>query len=274
MCGLDFIEKILASRKLSIPGDGRSGEDAAEIPVGYTPSAMHLHPRTNSYSGCAVLFCAAACSLISAAAFAQDAAAARPRAAAVLDAMPHAKKIDQVAISPDGNQVAYIVNGELNVIPAAGGTSHGIAVEGKLPLRDATWSADGKSLAFIADLPGEIPAAQLWTAGADGGALRKLAELKGYVQTPRFSPEGSRLAVLFIEGMPRVAGPLQPMTPLAGVVDQEIFEERIATVDLDTGRVKQITPANMYVYDYDWTPDGKGWAATAAQGSGDANWVR
>jgi dipeptidyl aminopeptidase/acylaminoacyl peptidase len=28
----------------------------------------------------------------------------------------------------------------------------------------------------------------------------------------------------------------------------------------------------MYVYEYDWTPDGKAWAATAAHGSGDANW--
>jgi dipeptidyl aminopeptidase/acylaminoacyl peptidase len=28
----------------------------------------------------------------------------------------------------------------------------------------------------------------------------------------------------------------------------------------------------MYVYEYDWSPDGKSWAATAAHGSGDNNW--
>ena len=34
----------------------------------------------------------------------------------------------------------------------------------------------------------------------------------------------------------------------------------------------QITPADVYIYEYDWTPDSQGWIATAAHGSGDANW--
>ena len=186
--------------------------------------------------------------------------------------MPHAKKIDEVALSPDGGRVAYVVEGNLTVIPASGGSSHTIAVEGNLMLRGVSWSSDSKHLAFIADLPGDVPAAQLWTAAADGSSPAKHAELKGYAQYPRFSPDGSKLAVLFIEGMPRAAGPLQPMTPLAGVIDQEIFEERIATVDLATDHLSQLTPADMYVYEYDWTPDGQSWAAIAAHGNGDANW--
>jgi dipeptidyl aminopeptidase/acylaminoacyl peptidase len=190
----------------------------------------------------------------------------------VLDAMPHAKKIDQVALSPDGTQVAYIMEGELAVVPATGGDAHAIAVEGNLPLREVAWSADSKRLAFIADLPGDVPAAQIWIAAPDGGTLRKHAELKGYVQTPRFSPDGSKLAILFIDGMPRAAGPLQPMTPLAGVIDQKIFEQRIATIDLSTDRLLQVTPGGVYVYEYDWTPDGRAWAASAAHGNGDANW--
>src|SRR5208283_5333889 len=242
----------------------------AEILVRYTPPAMHTLPKPCSQW--LVLLCAVAsligCSLVSA----QEAAAAPSRAAAVLDAMPHARKIDEVAISPDGTQVAYIVEGNLSVIPAAGGTSKNIAVEGNLALREVAWSADSQHLAFIADHAGDVPAAQLWTAAADGSALRKHAELKGYAQEPRFSPDGSKLALLFIEGMPRVAGPLQPMTPLAGVIDQKIFEERIATIDLNTDHLAQVTPGDMYVYEYDWTPDGEAWAASAARGSGDANW--
>ncbi|MGA9786575.1 MAG: prolyl oligopeptidase family serine peptidase [Candidatus Sulfotelmatobacter sp.] len=186
--------------------------------------------------------------------------------------MPHAKRIDQVALSPDGTQVAFISSGELTVIPVNGGSSHAIAVEGNLPLRDVTWSADSKRIEFIADLPGDAPAAQVWTAAADGTAPLKHAELKGYVESPRFSPDGSKLAFLFIEGMPRAAGPLQPMTPLAGVIDQKIYEQRIVTIDLSTDRLTQVTPADVYVYEYDWTPDGQAWAASAAHGSGDANW--
>ena len=40
--------------------------------------------------------------------------------------------------------------------------------------------------------------------------------------------------LLFIEGMPRVAGPLQPMTPLAGVIGDQIYEQRLTTIDLAT----------------------------------------
>jgi dipeptidyl aminopeptidase/acylaminoacyl peptidase len=203
--------------------------------------------------------------------FAQDQTTSS-RAAKVLDSMPHAKRIGQVALSPDGTQVAYFVKGELAVIPVSGGPSRAIAVEGKLPLRDVAWSADSKRLAFIADLPGEVPAAQVWIVGADGSAPVKHAELKGYAESPRFSPDGSKLAVLFIEGIPRIAGPLQPMTPLAGVIDEKAYEQRIAVVDLETDHLTQATPADMYVYEYDWTPDGQAWAVTAAHGAGDANW--
>jgi dipeptidyl aminopeptidase/acylaminoacyl peptidase len=198
-------------------------------------------------------------------------ALAQSRAAAVLDSMPHVKRIDQAAISPDGTQVAYIIGDELAIVSASGGNPRLITIEDKLAVRDVAWSADSKQIVFIADLPGDVPAAQVWTA-ALGNTPIKHADLKGYVAAPSFSPDGARLAFLFIEGMPRIAGPLQPMTPLAGVIDEEVFEQRLTTIDLSTNQLAQVTPADMYVYEYDWFPDGHSWTATAAHGSGDANW--
>lgn len=203
---------------------------------------------------------------------AQPQDSAPSRAAATLASMPHAVKIDQVAISPDRTQVAYIVDGQLTVTPVRGGSLRAIALEDKLPLREVTWSADSKQLAFLADLPGDTPVAQIWTAVVDSGATVKRAELKGYVQTPRFSPDGATLAILFIEGLPRVAGPLQPMIPLAGVIDDHVYEERLATINLSSNKLAQVTPNDVYIYEYDWTPDGTSWVAMAAHGSGDANW--
>lgn len=195
------------------------------------------------------------------------------RASAVLDSMPHAKRIGQVAISPDGTQVAYIVDGRLTVTSANNGDSrHTVSVENNSQLRDVAWSPDSKKIVFIADLRGEAPSAQVWTADRDGNNRAKHAELKGYVQDPRFSPDGSRISILFIEDMPRVAGPLQPMTPLAGVIHEKVYEQRIATIELSTDHLAQVTPADMYVYEYDWAPDGQGWVVSAAQGAGDANW--
>ena len=100
----------------------------------------------------------------------------------------------------------------------------------------------------------------------------KRTDLKGYAAAPTFSPDNSKLALLFIEGIPRIAGPLQPMIPLAGVIDDKIYEQRLTTIDLSTNTLTAITPPDVYVYEYDWTPDSQGWAAIAAHGSGDANW--
>src|SRR5262249_33842168 len=85
-------------------------------------------------------------------------------------------------------------------------------------------------------------------------------------------PDGARLSLLFIENMPRIAGPLQPMTPLGGVIDEKFFEQQLAVLDLASKKLEQVTTADVYIYEYDWAPDGKYWATTAAHGSGDANW--
>jgi hypothetical protein len=49
-------------------------------------------------------------------------------------------------------------------MPAGGGSSQEIAVEGELRLRDVAWSSDSKRIAFVADLAGDVTAAQVWTA--------------------------------------------------------------------------------------------------------------
>jgi dipeptidyl aminopeptidase/acylaminoacyl peptidase len=200
------------------------------------------------------------------------AAVAQDRVAVAVDSLPPGKKIDQVAISPDGSQVAYIVEGGLSLVAVTGGTPLRIAPDQKGAVRDVTWSADSRHIAWLADSPGDVPASQLWAASPDGSSLVPLAALRGYAQTPRYSPDGAKLAVLYIEDMPRVAGPLEPMTPLAGVVGTKIYEQRVAVVDLGTNKLTQVTPADIYVYEYDWMPDSKGWAAIAAHGSGDNSW--
>jgi dipeptidyl aminopeptidase/acylaminoacyl peptidase len=199
-------------------------------------------------------------------------AVAQDRIATALDSLPVVKKIDQVAISPDGKSIAYIVDGELSVESQGGGDARRIAPDQKLAARDVTWSADSKKLAWLGDLPTDIPAAELWTASADGSGLVKLGDLKGFAETPRFAPDGAKVAVLYIEGMPRIAGPLQPMTPLAGVMGEKVYEQRIAVVDVSTAKLSQVTPSDVYIYEYDWTPDSKAWVVSAAHGSGDNNW--
>ena len=65
---------------------------------------------------------------------------------------------------------------------------------------------------------------------------------------------------------------LMPMTPETGVVDSKVYEQRLTTVEVASGNVQQLSPADMYVYEYDWSPDSKSFAMIAAHGAGDSNW--
>ena len=49
-------------------------------------------------------------------------------------------------------------------------------------------------------------------------------------------------------------------------------EQRIATVPATGGELHFASPADTFVYEYDWTPDGRGFVGTAAKGNGDNNW--
>ncbi len=193
--------------------------------------------------------------------------------------------ISEAVISPDGRRVAWVEslsgkNGapsSNSAIRVADWRSH------STPLRitaatggaaaaesDVAWSPDSKRLAFLSDAThsGQL---QLYVA-APGVPARQLTHVKGDLSNPAWSPDGKSIAFLFIENAPRAAGPLAAETRDEGVVGTKTYEQRLAIVNIASGRVRQITPANMYVYEYDWSPDSKKLVATAAHGNGDDNW--
>jgi dipeptidyl aminopeptidase/acylaminoacyl peptidase len=186
------------------------------------------------------------------------------------------------AISPDGNRVAWV-----EALDASGGSAIYVqdvnsagskpkrisAATGGQGARENTpvWSPDSKHLAFLSDAAGDGQS-NFYVVNVDDGGPRKLTNLKGFLADPAWSPDEKTLAFLFTEDAARAAGPLMPMTPETGVIDQKVYEQRLTTVDLASGKVRQLSPADMYVYQYDWSPDGKSFAAIAAHGSGDSNW--
>jgi dipeptidyl aminopeptidase/acylaminoacyl peptidase len=104
------------------------------------------------------------------------------------------------------------------------------------------------------------------------GPAKKLTNVKGLLATPQWSPDGKTIAVLYTENATRAAGPLVAETPETGEIKDAFFEQRIALVDLATGDFRQVSPADMYVYEYDWSPDSVHFAIIAAHGNGDNNW--
>ncbi len=135
------------------------------------------------------------------------------------------------------------------------------------------WSPDSRQIAFLsdADKPGQLEL-YVQPAGSPGSQARKLTNLTGFLDTPRWSPDGATIAILFTENAPRAAGPLEPSTKDAGVVEEHIYEQRLTLVNARSGEAKPITPADTYVYEYDWAPDSDRIAYTASKGNGDNNW--
>jgi len=190
----------------------------------------------------------------------------------------------QVAISPDGRHVAY-VEGVRNADSSDSRNSLiYIAAEDAAPRRitagssgakcqekDITWSPDSRQIAFLSDCasPKQL---QLYVADAGTGKLHKLTSVKGYLQNPKWSPEGTQIAVLFTENATRMAGPTEAGVKDAGVVEEAIHEQRLTLVEPHSGATRWLSPADTYVYEYDWSPEGARIVYTGAKGSGDNNW--
>ncbi|WP_066813325.1 S9 family peptidase [Sphingomonas asaccharolytica] len=110
---------------------------------------------------------------------------------------------------------------------------------------------------------------------ADGKTTRTIASVKGIAQTPRFSPDGRKIALLVTLNAAKESGATQPGVRQIGEIGEKSDEQRLAVFNL-TGapvtEVKPVSPADRYVYEYSWTPDGSGFVATTALGDGDNNW--
>jgi dipeptidyl aminopeptidase/acylaminoacyl peptidase len=203
-----------------------------------------------------------------------------------MKAMFGVRIFQQAEISPDGKLVAWVES-----LPGPGGAPSSDSAIYVAPLsapdaakritagdgkaaheeHDIAWSPDGKEMAFLSDAAtnGQL---QLFVANVDGGSARQLTHLKGFLASPGWSPDGKSVALLFTENATRAAGPLVAEIPDEGVVSEEFLEQRLTLVDPGTASVRQISPADMYVYEFDWAPDSKRLVITAAHGNGDDNW--
>ena len=57
-----------------------------------------------------------------------------------------------------------------------------------------------------------------------------------------------------------------------GVIDTAIHNQRLAVLDIANDQLRQVSPPNLHIYDFDWSPDDRMFVTTAAPGPGDNNW--
>ena len=207
------------------------------------------------------------------------------------------------ALSP--NFAIYVANTENAATPRRISAGTGDAAE-----HDVAWSPDSTRLAFLSDSgsPGQLqlciaevarPAAVPRAAAKASGPahhphasqeldpavsapvstqllpipeIRRMSKLKGFLASPKWSPDGKTIALLFTLDATRAASPLVAESPAVGVIADDIHEQRLTLIDEKTGAVRQLSPLDLNVYEFDWSPDGAQFAIIAAHGSGDDNW--
>ena len=188
-----------------------------------------------------------------------------------------------VALSPDGTRVAAIESDEpkidgdkahqaLTIRRVAGGPPVIVALpcgsDVDCTPSSPAWSPDSSTLAFVLKAP-KATTRTIESADASGANVRTLSTFAGTLVDLRYSLQG-RLAVLATRGAHKEVGATQAAAPLAGEIGAHPDEQRIAT--LEGGSLRYASPADQYVYEYDWLPSGRGFVGTAAAGDGDNNW--
>ena len=131
--------------------------------------------------------------------------------------------------------------------------------------------------------PTFLPEGRLFAIVKDGSTTRliladpngrttTLGEFDGIAQKPLLSPDGRSIAVLATFSARKESGATQAGVRQVGEIGEENDEQRIAVVPLAGGQLRAVSPADRYVYEYDWLPSGSGFVTTSARGNGDNNW--
>jgi Tol biopolymer transport system component len=155
------------------------------------------------------------------------------------------------AWSPDNKQLVFVSsrNGHDDIYIMDGDGSHVVRltnsrVEGKASNTDPDWSPDGQQIIFTsqqgengAALPAfggpPLPTADIYSVNVDGTHLTRLTNLDGYVQNPKCSPDGSKIAFALVKK-----------------------QTDLYVMDADGTNIMQLTNDSALEGYPDWSPDG------------------
>src|SRR5215510_1629811 len=150
------------------------------------------------------------------------------------------KLITDFDISPDGKRAVFAARGEVFTVPAKEGSARNLTHTQGIREQGATWSPDGRWIAYNSDRSGE---AELYITAQDGlGKEQQITSgYKGFKYNAVWSPDSKKLAW----------GDKDLRLWYIDVTDKK-------PVDVDRGKYAEIT-------NYSWSPDSK-WLAYDKQG--------
>ena len=244
---------------------------------------MPLSPRSLRCAALALVLCPT--SLLPVCAQTSTSPAGAPSPGSATSSQRRAITIGQISVSPDGKRLAWVDRGvilftsfgnmgqpqRISAAPSPGSSC---------TESDPIWSPDSAALAFLSDCADLGGQSDLYLSHLDGNPPQRLSNLHGDVNAPAFSPDGKRIAFLYVEGATRPAGALAAMDAPSGVIGEDGIEvQRVAAVAASVPIAAPqpaapvfLTPANLHVYEFDWSPDSTALAYVAADPPGENNW--
>lgn len=153
-----------------------------------------------------------------------------------------------LAVSPDGNRVAWIALGKLWIFELRS-TAIPIA---DIPL-DAVglaWSPDGRDIAWSA---GPLGATNLFAVNTRTGETRRLTDLPGETEKPSWSPDGRRIAFVHAHGTGQERQVRLRLIP----ADTLVVNDTAATIDLGDAAGYPLQPYGNNREVPQWAPDGR-----------------
>jgi tricorn protease len=143
-----------------------------------------------------------------------------------------AADIQSMGLSPTGKRAVFGARGEVFTVPAENGEARNITRTPASRETDATWSPDGRWIAYLSDRTGEY---ELWMRKSDGSGEERRITTDGdtYRLPPLWSPDSKKLAF-----------------------GDENY--RLRWVDVDSGKVVDADRSTRgEIADYRWSPDSR-----------------
>jgi len=149
------------------------------------------------------------------------------------------KNINSVKLSPDGKRIVLSARGDVFSVPAKSGITRNITNSSGAHDREACWSPDGKSIAYLSDRNGEY---EIYVQKQDGSepAVQLTTGADTYKFSIQWSPDSKKILWN----------------------DKKL---RLQFVDVDTKKTTLVEQSKFWEFgDFNWSPDSK-WITYSSQ---------
>jgi dipeptidyl aminopeptidase/acylaminoacyl peptidase len=192
------------------------------------------------------------------------------------------RTVADAAMSPSGLEIAYRLEkhsqtaarsvqlGSLWLIDTKGGTPVEWADAGVSPAMPR-WSPDGRILAWLARPEAGAPR-QIYIRSKRAGGWGPIVEIthvQDGVSELQWSPDGQRIAFLATDAESEEQRQARESGRDWIVVDAILARSRLRVVAVESGEVATITPPDLNIWGYSWSPSGDAFALVASTGNTD-----